>query len=79
MDARHRSCLLEVRVYRGDVDLDLYLLLSEIRSRIANSKNDRGKQMNEYGVERLKEELIVKNDAECRSHSGIIRAYTEYQ
>jgi hypothetical protein len=64
MDARHRSCLLEVRVYRGDADSDLYLLSSEIRSRIANSKNDRGKRMNEYDVERLKEELIVKKDTD---------------
>jgi hypothetical protein len=44
LEARHRSSLLEVRIYReANVDSDHYLLSSKILSRIANSKKDHGK------------------------------------
>jgi hypothetical protein len=60
MYARYRYSLLEVTVYGGaNVDSDLYLLSSKIRSRISNSEKDRGKRISG----RLKDELIAKNYA----------------
>jgi hypothetical protein len=65
IDARHRSNLLDVRVFRGaNVDSNHYLIGSKIRARIARSKLEKGVQMETFNVHLLKNGSAAKQYAE---------------
>jgi hypothetical protein len=54
-DARHVSNVMDIRTFRGaNIDLDYYLLISKIRSRISNARNTYGSYARKFNSEKLK-------------------------
>jgi hypothetical protein len=64
IDARHRSNLLDVRVFcRMNVDLDHYLIGSKTQARIARSKLEKGVRMEQFNMDLLMNASIAKQHA----------------
>ena len=55
IDSRHVSNMMDVRAFRGaNIDSDLYLLISKIRSRISSARKIYGSYARKFNSEKLK-------------------------
>jgi hypothetical protein len=55
IDERHVSNVMDVRTFRGpNLDLDHYISISKIRSRISNARKMYGSYVTEFNSEKLK-------------------------
>ena len=67
MDARHASCILDVRSYRGaNIDCDHYMVKARVRSRISMARTTANK-VHKINLEALKDENVSKKFADSIS------------